>query len=658
MQTGTVSIQGLMLQVSSGQLQLPEIQRKYVWKPAQIAGLIDSLYRGYPSGSLLMWKTSEEVTSRGLDSAVGSAPVSAGFLPTFLLDGQQRITSLHRVYSGHPRAEVVFHPGEEKFQVASAATRRDPRWVGVHGLLTGTLKTFALAQSIAEAVDHLDAEEIHERLDRVRRIGDYQYFYETLDDLSYPEVTQVFIRVNSRGRALKDTDLALATLSARWPGTVGRFDEQVEWCRQHGYDALDPAFLVRCLAAMAVDTTSPGGFATVPIDALERSWKTLERGLHHTLNLLQDEVQIDNSRLIPSINALVPIVYHLGTRPDAPLGEDERKALIYWLLVAFIESRYSSSAGTVLAQDVAALRSDEPLRTLLRTAGLATSRPTVTADRLAGKGSASPFFLLSYLTARREWARDWWFGLPIRLSHDGSYKVEFHHIHPQARLKAHYSKAEINDLANLAFISDRANKKISARSPEVYLADEAFDLGDLAAHCVPADPSVRSVEGYPLLLQGRRELLAAAMTTLLEHYRPSWLADVAARPALEPSSLSFQAVASAEPTDEVLLRYTATLGDATVVGELGAAELATAIADLDNGNGAELTIDGEATPIPAGSGMAIDLGPMTVEGSTAEWSAMLERELSEVELVTGEHDPTQTTSWEGQRVRFAVADSD
>ena len=192
--------------------------------------------------------------------------------------------------------------------------------------------------------------------------------------------------------------------------------------------------------------------------------------------------------------------------------------------MSFIQSRYSASAATVIAQDVAALRADDPLRALCAGLGHLDSRPEITAASLAGKGSTSPFFLLSYLAARAHDARDWWYGSPVALSPDGTYKVEYHHIHPQARLKATYSKAEINDLANLAFISDKANRKIAARSPVDYFADLlAADPSYLSSHFVPDEPAVRTVEGYPAFIGQRRALLAEAMDEILQTYRPAFL---------------------------------------------------------------------------------------------------------------------------------------
>lgn len=102
-----VSVHQLVDRIDRGELKLPEIQRGYVWKPTQVATLIDSLYRRYPSGWMLVWRPTEDALDRPVDiTDSGSAPVGQ---PQYLRDGQQRLTSLHRVLKRHPEAQVVFN---------------------------------------------------------------------------------------------------------------------------------------------------------------------------------------------------------------------------------------------------------------------------------------------------------------------------------------------------------------------------------------------------------------------------------------------------------------------------------------------------------------------------------------------------------------------
>lgn len=82
-----------------GEMRLPEIQRHYVWRATRVRDLMDSLYRGYPSGSILMWGTDEPVPTRDFAIAQESTAFAGRKL---LLDGQQRLTSLTTVLNGEP----------------------------------------------------------------------------------------------------------------------------------------------------------------------------------------------------------------------------------------------------------------------------------------------------------------------------------------------------------------------------------------------------------------------------------------------------------------------------------------------------------------------------------------------------------------------------
>lgn len=163
-----VAIRQLVDRVDRDELKLPEIQRGYVWKPAQVASLIDSLYRRYPSGSMLVWRPDEDVLDRAKSiHASGTGPLAPG---QYLLDGQQRLTSLHRVFTRHPDADVVFNVEEERFQIQSATTKKDPRWVRVIDAVEAE-KQAVLRRSICEAVPELDEDDVDDRLSRLRGIG-------------------------------------------------------------------------------------------------------------------------------------------------------------------------------------------------------------------------------------------------------------------------------------------------------------------------------------------------------------------------------------------------------------------------------------------------------------------------------------------------------
>src|SRR5713101_7492869 len=94
-----ISVNQLVGMVERGKLRLPEMQRRYVWRASRVRDLFDSLYRGYPTGSILVWETEQEAPTRELAVAQETSPFSGYKL---LLDGQQRLTSLAAVMRDQP----------------------------------------------------------------------------------------------------------------------------------------------------------------------------------------------------------------------------------------------------------------------------------------------------------------------------------------------------------------------------------------------------------------------------------------------------------------------------------------------------------------------------------------------------------------------------
>src|SRR6266404_2362338 len=99
MDKAEASVEELVSMIERGELRLPEMQRRYVWRSTRVRDLLDSLYRGYPSGAILLWETDEDVPLQELAIPQQSNPYQSTRL---LLDGQQRLTSLSAVIRGEP----------------------------------------------------------------------------------------------------------------------------------------------------------------------------------------------------------------------------------------------------------------------------------------------------------------------------------------------------------------------------------------------------------------------------------------------------------------------------------------------------------------------------------------------------------------------------
>jgi hypothetical protein len=652
-------IASLVTQVSSGEIRLPEIQRAYVWKPTQVGRLVESLYRGYPSGSLLFWRTEETPETRAV--AANAPTAKPAVLPLYLLDGQQRLTSLHRVMTDHPQAQIVFNVESQAFQNQSAATSKDVRWVKVYDLFRDDADLLDVMERINYNELDVTRKDVGKRLQRLMAVPKYGYHMEIITDLPYEEVAQIFVRVNSGGRALKTTDLAMATLSARWPGVLAKLEAEASHWRERGYGDIDVTFLTRALTGAVLgrglSAWSHSRLAAATDEELDRGWSVVQRGLRDLVPLLKNNLGVTHSTLLPSIIVLVPLVVLLGERPHQPLDTETANGILYWFLVATIRNRYSSSTDTLLGQDIPAARGPEPVKKLLANLGLVGAPVAVTPQALVGRTSGSPYFFLSFLVAKDAGAKDWFYSIAIDLGGEDGHKLEYHHIHPRATLKDTYSKAEINDLANLAFISAKANRKISDRSPASYFP--TLDPSDLAAHLVPLDDALRTAQEYRQFLIARRDLLARAMTQLINRFRPSWLDEVAPTASDDLEGCVVEFIQFDSSWDEPKMLVHAQDHDVEWRALLSASALEEAIAQAESNIATDLEAAGQQLAVRADNeSIEMELGPFLVTGTAAEWKAMLERERHDVRPLSQAPTLPDVPAWDGRRRRFPVTASE
>lgn len=631
-----MSVSTLLERVGTRDIRLPEIQRDYVWKSSQIAWLLDSLYRGYPSGTLLLWESDEEVAEKSIASGVAEASVTR---PQYLLDGQQRLTSLHRVFTGHEKAKVVFNVVSEKFQLESGATKADARWVPVQKLLRGEFKA-AEKRALRDAYPSLDEDVLDERIGRVSRIRDYKYRVEILQHMPYEEVTEIFVRVNSRGKALTRGDLALATLTAKYPGFYDKIKARADKNAELGYPQLGISTLTRALALYGTSRGSLSGIASASKEEIDAGWATVVRGTEHLLSLLRHNLDMGTDTLLPSINALVPMIGYLGTR-DAKkaMPQQDAKALIYWLLVASLTSRYTGAIDTLFAQDKRAM-AEKSIRGLYDNLGV-TSRYHITPDYLVGRSLKSAAFMMSFLAARSRGATDWWTATRIGLDGSGQFRIEYHHIHPQATLRSTYTKAQINDLANLAFISEQANKRISARVPAVYFGE--LDEAELTRHFIPLDSQLRETPNYLAFVAARRAALAEAINEFLDSWVPDFLNPEEAVAATDPTRVSLQLYANHEP-EKGTLRIAVETSKGSWTADLPVASLMSALLDAADNIATQVDLpNGESVPVTeTEEGLSIELGPVRLNGALAEWQQVLDREFADV---LPESEMGQSNGW-------------
>lgn len=557
------SVEELVGMIDRGELRLPEMQRRYVWRSTRVRDLLDSLYRGYPSGVILLWDTDEKVPQQDFSITQHVNPYQSTRL---LLDGQQRLTSLSAVISGDPvnvrgrkrPIEILFnleHPdqlavvteviedadgnGEEDdvdddvdasndelqrrfdkmtFLVATSKIESLPHWVKVTDVFKTDEDAPFLSRAGIEKISDPLYTKYSQRLARLRGIRKYIYRMDVLErSMSYDEVTEIFVRVNSLGAKLRSSDLALAQITAKWRTSLAIFQAFQTKCAKDGFD-LDLGLHLR---NMIVFATGQSRFLTVGslnIEQLKSAWKASCEGIEFVINFLKNNAEIFDPVLLSSPFLMVALAY-FGYKRDYNITAEESARLRYWALVANAKGRFSrGSSETLLDQDIATLRDGGGVDMLIDRLRSQVGRLDISPDELEGRTQRSALFKTMFLAFRSAGAKDWRSNLNIALDHSGvQHRLQFHHIFPKALLKNSYSSREADDISNLAFIGGKTNRAIRDKSPLVYFPPliEKSGQGAFDAQCIPTESELLDITKYKEFLSERRKRITARLNEYL-----------------------------------------------------------------------------------------------------------------------------------------------
>ncbi|MCK6457211.1 MAG: DUF262 domain-containing protein [Phycisphaerae bacterium] len=560
----------LVGQIESGELQLPEMQRRYVWRAPRVRDLLDSMYRAYPTGTILVWESDHVVPTQEFGVDQKTSPFHGRKL---LLDGQQRLTSLSAVLRGVPvkvrgrrkPIDILFnleHPdqfgefteveadeespldadddldengddedddfasiqqrlGQLTFVVASKALAALPNWVSVTEVFRTASDQPFLKRAGVVSFDDPRYEKYTARLKRLRDIRGYPYVMQVLEkSLNYEEVAEIFVRVNSLGMKLRGSDLALAQITARWHDLLKLLEQFQDECEKKWF-TFELGLLVRAMVVFASHQCRFRTVGSLSIEHLKQGWEEAKEGLRFAVNFLRSNAEIEDESMLSSPFLLIPIAVYSQLR-KGKLTKVEERLLLFWLHVANARGRYSGSSETALDADLNVLYGGGAPSGLVDKLKLQFGRLYFEPADLEGRKARSPVFPLVFLALKEQGARDWHSGLGISLTHQGKlHFIQCHHIFPKALLQGRYTPKEINDIANMAFISGGTNRFLGKKDPAKYLPDIVQERGEDALTCQgePLDRDLWAIENYQRFLAARRAELTKAINAHLDKAR-------------------------------------------------------------------------------------------------------------------------------------------
>lgn len=542
------SVSELVDDFECDRVAIPEIQRDVVWKADKVKALIDSIGQGFPCGALIFWEPRDRDKTLVRSMIRPERLDQFDDLPRyFLLDGQQRVTALASVTLKRPLFKSLISEVEEEMPLILANLKRFPSemeattdlagysfpWVLFNDLFDGTVQSNPRYKTLPA-----DKSENIKRY--IQRLRDYKFPVQIICDRDYATVGEIFTRVNSLGTQLTGAEIHLARIVPHWKGITRDFRDYRKLLRQKNYD-LDLTFLIRAITVVECQVPQIKKLAErIAKDQpsrkhLNKTWKLARTATDKLIRLLQRELLLDRSKYFTSKNALVPLVYYLA---NAGSADSAARLIQRFFLLSQLSEHYGGAAETTLRKDFRTMTDpaltarqglDELVTSVDREARQYFRGLKIQPGQVRGVSAKNVLVLLMYILMRKREARDW--------GHTGKQLLEIdpkdmqlHHIFPfnfmikhKPALKVYTDngqspaefRVDVNDVANLTFLSQAKNVEIGDTPPWQYLPNETTKE-TRKAHFIPEDSDLWKPERFSDFLANRRRLVAKAMTSLLK----------------------------------------------------------------------------------------------------------------------------------------------
>jgi hypothetical protein len=474
------SIRNVLDQVANGQIRVPAFQRGFIWDSDRVAYLMDSIYKSYPFGSLLFWRTSDRLTYERQLGPFKLPPLDEKYPVHYVLDGQQRLTSVFAVFQNELDRPPDSDWKDIYFDLDAPDDVQDSQFIALEASDVDSGRHFPLrvlfdSLLYRQATEHLDADKTA-RVDRLQEVfKEARIPVQMLDTDDRTRVAIVFERVNRLGVELDTLQLLTAWTWSDDFDLQRRFVELGEELEDYGFSAVgdDTDLVLRCCAAVVPGDSSARSLIALNGAAVRESFERVAVGIKGAIDFVNKEMHVEGLRNLPYPAMLVPLSVFFASEPNRqPKHNDDAMTKVrQWFWRVCFSRRYSSQTVKQSQADVeqmALLREGKPSRLGSFNYDIAARFFTESQFRMASANTKSFILLLaqqtplSFLSANKVNLRE------ALLSYNRS---EFHHMFPKSYLRDQgVSDSETNSLANFCLLTRTDNNRISNKPPSEYRA--------------------------------------------------------------------------------------------------------------------------------------------------------------------------------------------
>lgn len=519
-------IQTILTWIRSKEIAIPEIQRPFVWNGAKVRDLMDSLYQGYPVGYLIAWRNPTVKLKDGTSSQG----------KRILIDGQQRVTALMAAIMGESiinkyyqktKITIAFHPQKRRFEVSNPAISRDKAWVSnISEIFADEFSFLNFVRVYCDRNEGTDQDSIYKSLELLRGIvNNHLGLIELNPDLDIEIVTEIFIRINSKGATLNQADFVMSKIAVNetYGGNRIRkcidyfchlavdphFYQQIpdldrefaatehfqkmSWLKNKNDDLYNPSYIDMLRVAFVsefkrgrlqelVALLSGRNFETRTYeDAIaEDSFKKFDNGIINFINennfqrfimILRSAGFIEPS-MIRSQNAInFAYVIYLVLKSKNTASAQIESLVRKWFVMSILTGRYSGSSESTIDMDIKKI--DElgmkRYQTDIEAAELSEAFWDVGLPQQMDTSVANSQYLKVFLAAQVYGNDKGFLSKDITVRDLLTNRGDVHHIFPKNYLKHHnFAQAQYNQIANYVIMQSEINIAIQDRAPADY----------------------------------------------------------------------------------------------------------------------------------------------------------------------------------------------
>lgn len=522
-------IETLLVWVKSGEIAIPEIQRPFVWDSSKVRDLMDSLYQGYPVGYVITWRN-PNVRLKDGSTAEGKK---------VLIDGQQRITALTAAILGdyvvnkeykRIRIKIAFNPIEEKFDVQTPVILKDKTWIpDISEVLNGTVNSFGYINSFLQNNPEVDQNKVVESINNLFNLTKKQIgLIDLAGDLDIETVTEIFIRINSKGVVLSQADFAMSKIAANdnYGGQELRkaidyfshlavapefyqfikdndadfaktdYFQKMAWLRSENEDLYDPSYTDVLRVAFTsqfnrgklsdlVSLLSGRNFETRTFEEhiAKESFEKLSTGIGQFINetnfkrfiMIIKSAGFISPKLIRAQNALnFAYILFLKLREKGENPAKIEKYVRRWFVLSLLTGRYSGSAESSIDYDSKQI-ANKPFDQFLEEVEMADLSDAFwnasLVQSLDSSVSSSPYFLV-YLASQAKANDKGFLSKEITVGDLITYRGDIHHIFPRDFLKKNgMERGKYNQIANYVYMQQEVNIAVGNKAPDAYFSE-------------------------------------------------------------------------------------------------------------------------------------------------------------------------------------------